>query len=82
MRCTFGGTPAFVVCLPSKRFSLGEIRGIVALRDEGGAPCGDLLELLRRHSTEIERTIRELRRLQAELGLFAVVIPPALPTLV
>ena len=40
--------------------SLGEIRGIVALRDDGQAPCGHVLELLRTRSLEIGRTIAEL----------------------
>lgn len=48
--------------------SLGEIRSIVALRDRGEAPCGHVLGLLRHRTTEIERTIRELRSLKAELN--------------
>jgi MerR family copper efflux transcriptional regulator len=47
--------------------SLGEIRSIVALRDDGQAPCGHVLELLRTRSLEIGRTIAELRSLQREL---------------
>lgn len=48
--------------------SLGEIRSIVALRDRGETPCGHVLELLRVRSAEIERTIRELRSLKADLN--------------
>lgn len=48
--------------------TLGEIRGIVALRDDGQAPCGHVLDLLRTRSTEIDRTIRQLRALQGELA--------------
>ena len=48
--------------------SLGEIRSIVALRDRGETPCGRVLELLRDRSAEIDRTIRELRSLKADLN--------------
>ena len=47
--------------------SLGEIRGIVALRDDGETPCGHVLELLRVRSREVTNTIRQLRLLDAEL---------------
>ena len=47
--------------------SLGEIRSIVSLRDDGDAPCGHVLELLRNRADEIGRTIRELRILQRDL---------------
>jgi DNA-binding transcriptional MerR regulator len=47
--------------------SLGEIRGIVALRDDGETPCGHVLELLRTRSREVAKTIRQLRLLDAEL---------------
>lgn len=47
--------------------TLGEIRGIVALRDDGQQPCGHVLDLLRTRATEIDRTIRQLRALQVEL---------------
>ena len=47
--------------------SLGEIRGIVALRDDGETPCGHVLDLLRARSREVARTIRRLRAIDAEL---------------
>lgn len=48
--------------------TLGEIRGIVALSDDGQTPCGHVLELLLSRSKKIDRTIRELRALQRELN--------------
>lgn len=48
--------------------TLGEIRGIVSLRDEGQVPCGHVLDLVRARSSEIDRTIDELRVLQHELA--------------
>ena len=58
---------AFIRSAQAIGLSLGEIRSIVALRDDGETPCGHVLELLRARSSEIGRTIRELRALQLEL---------------
>lgn len=58
---------AFIRSAQAVGLTLGEIRGIVALRDDGQAPCGHVLELLRARSDEIARTIRDLRVLQGEL---------------
>ena len=52
--------------------TLGEIRSIVALRDDGDAPCGHVLELLRARADEIGKTIRELRALQRDLQALVV----------
>lgn len=52
--------------------SLGEIRSVVALRDDGDVPCGHVLELLRSRADEIGRTIRELRTLQRDLQALVV----------
>lgn len=58
---------AFIRSAQAVGLTLGEIRGIVALRDEGQAPCGHVLDLLRERSQEIAQTIRDLRQLQGEL---------------
>ena len=58
---------AFVRAAQAVGLSLGEIRGIVALRDEGQTPCGHVLDLLRTRSAELDRRITELRALQGEL---------------
>lgn len=47
--------------------SLAEIRGIIAVRDDGESPCGHVLGLLRSRSAAIAGTIRELRALHVEL---------------
>ena len=52
--------------------TLGEIRSIVALRDDGDVPCGHVLDLLRSRADEIGRTIRELRTLQRDLKALVV----------
>ena len=58
---------AFIRAAQAVGLSLGEIRGIVALRDEGQAPCGHVLDLLRTRSAELDRRIAELRALRGEL---------------
>ncbi|MEW6473993.1 MAG: heavy metal-responsive transcriptional regulator [Actinomycetota bacterium] len=59
---------AFVRAAQAVGLSLGEIRGILALRDDGETPCGHVLDLLRARSAELDRRIAELRRLRDELG--------------
>lgn len=58
---------AFIRSSQALGFSLGEIRSVIALRDNGDTPCGHVLELLRARADDIGRTIRELRLLQVEL---------------
>jgi DNA-binding transcriptional MerR regulator len=58
---------AFIRSAQAIGLSLGEIRSIVALRDDGETPCGHVLELLRHRSTEIDHAIRDLRALKGEL---------------
>lgn len=58
---------AFIRSSQALGLSLGEIRSIIALRDNGAPPCAHVLELLRARAEDIGRTIRELRRLQADL---------------
>jgi len=57
----------FVRAAQAVGLSLGEIRGIVALRVDGQAPCGHVVELLRSWSAELDRRIAELRALRGEL---------------
>lgn len=47
--------------------SLGEIREILALRDQGAAPCGYVTERLDLRARQVDHEIRELKRLKAEL---------------
>jgi DNA-binding transcriptional MerR regulator len=58
---------AFVRAAQAVGLSLGEIRGILALRDDGDSPCGHVLGLLRSRSAELDRRIAELRSLRGEL---------------
>ena len=47
--------------------SLDEIREIIALRDRGQQPCRYVAEVLHRQVADLDRRIRELRALRAEL---------------
>lgn len=47
--------------------SLGEIRSVIALRDDGETPCEHVATLVAAHLDEIDRTIRDLRSIKAEL---------------
>jgi DNA-binding transcriptional MerR regulator len=58
---------AFIKSSQALGLSLGEIRSIIAMREDGDAPCSHVLELLTGRATEIDRTIRDLRNLKAEL---------------
>ncbi|MPY92531.1 MAG: MerR family DNA-binding protein [Acidimicrobiia bacterium] len=59
---------AFIRSSQALGLTLGEIRGIVALRDDDAAPpCGHVLDLLRARADDIERTIADLRALQSQL---------------
>jgi MerR family copper efflux transcriptional regulator len=59
---------AFIRSAQAVGLSLGEIRGIVALRDRGTTPCGHVLDLITARAADLDRRISELQRLRAELG--------------
>lgn len=58
---------AFIRSSQSLGLTLGEIRGIVALRERGEVPCGHVTDLLCARAADIEQTIRQLCELQSEL---------------
>jgi MerR family transcriptional regulator, copper efflux regulator len=62
---------AVIRAAQSAGLSLGEIRGIVALRDRGKTPCAHVLDLLTARAAEIDRRIAELNRMRAELDQLA-----------
>jgi MerR family transcriptional regulator, copper efflux regulator len=59
---------AFVRGAQAVGLSLGEIRGIVALRDKGETPCVHVLDLLRGRAAELDHRIAELRTLRGDLN--------------
>jgi MerR family copper efflux transcriptional regulator len=62
------GRLAFIRSAQAVGLSLGEIRGIVALRDRGKTPCGHVLDLITARAADLDRRIGELQRLRSELG--------------
>jgi len=49
------------------RISLADIRRILAVRDEGAAPCQHVLALIRQNLTTVEAQIAQLTRLRTDL---------------
>jgi MerR family copper efflux transcriptional regulator len=58
---------AFVRHAQAAGFTLAEIRGILAIRDSGSAPCPHVTELIAHHLDQVERCIAELTRTRAAL---------------
>jgi DNA-binding transcriptional MerR regulator len=58
---------AFIRAAQAVGLSLGEIRSVMALRDDGETPCGYVVDLLRDRYAELDRRIAELRSLRGEL---------------
>jgi DNA-binding transcriptional MerR regulator len=58
---------AFIRAAQALGLTLGEIRSIIALRDDGQTPCGHVLDLLRGRADELDQRIAELRTLRGEL---------------
>ncbi|MFF2611759.1 MerR family DNA-binding protein [Kitasatospora sp. NPDC058046] len=52
---------AFIRTAQTAGLSLAEIRGILAVRDGGQAPCEHVTALLDQHLADVERRIAELR---------------------
>lgn len=52
----------FIRAAQSAGLTLAEIRGILALRDSGNAPCEHVTDLIGRHLDDVERRIAELAR--------------------
>ncbi|MEV0112843.1 heavy metal-responsive transcriptional regulator [Streptomyces sp. NPDC050844] len=58
---------AFIRDAQHAGLTLAEIRGILALRDSGQAPCDHVSELIDEHLEEIDRRISELRKTRTAL---------------
>lgn len=62
---------AFIRAAQSSGFTLGEIREIIAFRDQGQAPCDHVRDLIDRHANDVEQRIAELLRMRDDLGRLA-----------
>jgi len=61
------------------RMSLTDIRRILAVRDEGAAPCRHVLALVERNVADVEKQIIELERLGADLRRFQRLLEGKVP---
>ena len=57
----------FVRAAQAVGLHLGEIREIIALRDQGSTPCGFVVDLIGRRAAELDARIAELQALRDEL---------------
>jgi MerR family transcriptional regulator, copper efflux regulator len=62
---------AFVRSAQGLGLTLGEIRGIVAMRERGEAPCDHVLALMKTRAAEVHQRVVELQRLGDELDRLA-----------
>ncbi|MER5760585.1 heavy metal-responsive transcriptional regulator [Streptomyces sp. NPDC002082] len=58
---------AFIRDAQHAGLTLAEIRGVLAVRDSGEAPCGHVSTLIDEHLKEIDRRMAELRDTRAAL---------------
>ncbi len=58
---------AFIRTAQRLGLTLDDIREILALRDQGRAPCGYVTDLLQRHARELAQRIAEMQALRDEL---------------
>ncbi|MCC3770638.1 heavy metal-responsive transcriptional regulator [Streptomyces sp. UNOC14_S4] len=58
---------AFIRDAQSAGLTLAEIRGVLALRDSGEAPCAHVGDLIEQHLADIEQRLAELRKTRTAL---------------
>lgn len=51
--------------------TLGEIKGIIAFREDGSPPCTHVLELIEHRATDLDQRISELQSLRDDLRRLA-----------
>lgn len=59
---------AFVRSAQAAGLTVAEIRGVIAIRDDGRSPCSHVLDLLDAKSAAVTRQLAELRSLKRELN--------------
>jgi DNA-binding transcriptional MerR regulator len=47
--------------------TLGEIKGVIAFREQGSPPCGHVLELIDGRAADLDRRIAEQRNMRDDL---------------
>jgi MerR family transcriptional regulator, copper efflux regulator len=65
------GRLRFVRAAQALGLTLGEIRRIIAFRDDGAAPCAHVTALLQRRAADLDARIQELQQLRGDLRQLA-----------
>jgi DNA-binding transcriptional MerR regulator len=65
------GRLGFVRAAQAVGLTLGEIRQVIAFRENGQAPCAHVTDVLQRHAADLDVRIRELQQLRGELRQLA-----------
>src|ERR1700724_2309133 len=61
----------FIRSAQAAGLTLGEIKGVIAFREQGSPPCGHVLELIEGRAADLDRRIAELRALRDALRALA-----------
>ncbi len=61
----------FIRSAQAAGLTLGEIKGVIAFREQGSSPCGHVLELIESRAADLDRRIAELRSLRDDLRVLA-----------
>ena len=62
---------SFVRAAQAVGLTLGQIREVIAFRDQGEPPCSLVLDLIQRRSAELGARIAEMKRIKSELDHLA-----------
>lgn len=66
---------AFIRSAQAAGLTLAEIRGVIAIRDDGTAPCSHVVELLDAKAAAVTHQLSELRKLKRELDRLRALAP-------
>jgi DNA-binding transcriptional MerR regulator len=61
----------FIRLAQAAGLTLGEIKGVIAFREQGSPPCSHVLELIEGRASDLDRRIAELRSLRDDLRALA-----------
>lgn len=61
----------FIRAAQAVGLTLGEIKGVIAFREQGSPPCGHVIELIENRAADLDRRIAEMRNLREELRTLA-----------
>jgi DNA-binding transcriptional MerR regulator len=62
---------AFIQAAQTIGLTVAEIREVLAIRDGGQPPCAHVLDVIKRHRTQVRARIRQLQQLERDLARVA-----------